>query len=287
MARVDTLGHFLSDVAAAIRTAEGSSEEITASTFDTRIEALSGGGGDLSEYFVTEITSNQTSSTAFVSNMTKKFPDVTVANNVTQLKQICEYFKPVPKIICGNNVTNMQGMYQNCYATQIDVSGLDTSNVTNMQNMFNQCKATSLDLSNFDTSNVANMQSMFNNCTSLTSITLPTNFDLKDITTSVSVTFLFSGCSSLTSIDMQNFGKNGAWMDSTERMFYGCTALQHLDIRSMTFNRTTTSSSMFYNVPNGCEIIVKDNDAKTWITTNFSNLTNVKTVAEYEAEQNA
>lgn len=44
MARVDSLEHFLTDVADAIRTAEGSSETIQASDFDTRIEALSGGG---------------------------------------------------------------------------------------------------------------------------------------------------------------------------------------------------------------------------------------------------
>ncbi len=53
MARTDTLGNFLTDVADAIRTAEGSSETIQASDFDTRIEALSGGGNNptsLSEY---------------------------------------------------------------------------------------------------------------------------------------------------------------------------------------------------------------------------------------------
>lgn len=44
MARTDTLPHFLTDVANAIRTAEGSSGTITASDFDTRIEALSGSG---------------------------------------------------------------------------------------------------------------------------------------------------------------------------------------------------------------------------------------------------
>jgi hypothetical protein len=40
MARTDTLPHFLTDVAGAIRTAEGSSGSIGASAFDTRIEAL-------------------------------------------------------------------------------------------------------------------------------------------------------------------------------------------------------------------------------------------------------
>lgn len=47
MARTDTLPHFLTDVADAIRTAEGSSETITASDFDTKIQALSGGSKNI------------------------------------------------------------------------------------------------------------------------------------------------------------------------------------------------------------------------------------------------
>lgn len=45
MARVDTLGHFLTDVADAIRAKKGSSDTIQASDFDTEIENLPSGGG--------------------------------------------------------------------------------------------------------------------------------------------------------------------------------------------------------------------------------------------------
>ena len=48
MARTDTLGNFLTDVAEAIRTKEGTTETITASEFDTRISNLSG-SEDLTE----------------------------------------------------------------------------------------------------------------------------------------------------------------------------------------------------------------------------------------------
>lgn len=44
MARTDTLGHFLTDVADAIRSKTGSSSAIQASDFDTEIESISGGG---------------------------------------------------------------------------------------------------------------------------------------------------------------------------------------------------------------------------------------------------
>ena len=44
MARTDTLGHFLTDVADAIREKKGSSDTIQASDFDTEIENLPSGG---------------------------------------------------------------------------------------------------------------------------------------------------------------------------------------------------------------------------------------------------
>ena len=45
MARTDTLPHFLTDVADAIRTKKGTEAEIKASDFDTEIENLPSGGG--------------------------------------------------------------------------------------------------------------------------------------------------------------------------------------------------------------------------------------------------
>ena len=45
MARIDTFGHFLTDVATAIRNKTGKSETIACEDFDTEIESISGGGG--------------------------------------------------------------------------------------------------------------------------------------------------------------------------------------------------------------------------------------------------
>lgn len=55
MARTDTLPHFLTDVADAIRTKTGSSDTIQASTFDTAIANIpSGGGGETDIYRVAD-----------------------------------------------------------------------------------------------------------------------------------------------------------------------------------------------------------------------------------------
>ena len=49
-----------------------------------------------------------------------------------------------------------------------------------------------------------------------------------------------------------------------------------LDISSFTFNNVEEFSEMFDHFSTSCEILVKDEAAKTWINTNFPTLTNVK-----------
>ena len=47
MARTDSLGNFLTDVATAIRNKKGTTNTIVASNFDTEIESIESGGGEL------------------------------------------------------------------------------------------------------------------------------------------------------------------------------------------------------------------------------------------------
>ena len=58
MARTDNLSNFLTDVADAIRTKTGGTEQIQASQFDTEIEGISGGDELIAEYEVTDSTTN-------------------------------------------------------------------------------------------------------------------------------------------------------------------------------------------------------------------------------------
>lgn len=138
-----------------------------------------------------------------------------------------------------------------------ETTNLDTKNITDMGNMFYQCSnVTSLDLSGFNTSNVTTMAHMFYTCSKITRLDL-SNFDTSKLT-------------------------------NTSYLFYKCRALTFLDIRNFDFTNVTTYNDMFGSSnstgpANNCLIIVKDDTAKTWITTNFSRLTNVKTVAEYES----
>ena len=137
---------------------------------------------------------------------------------------------------CAYLFYNYSGNNKDC------AKNLDTSNVTNMNNMFSGCsKLTSLDISGFDTSNVTNMTSMFNNC------------------------------SKLTSLDVSNF--NTSNVTHMDYMFNNCSKLTSLDISSFDFTNVTSYNNMFIGVRDNCEILVKDETAKEWITSKFTNLT--------------
>ena len=143
--------------------------------------------------------------------------------------------------------------------------------LTDLQEAFVSCfDLTSLDLSNFNTSNVTSMFAMFNNCGGLTSLDL-SNFDTSNVTSMVG---MFGGCSSLTSLNLSNF--NTSNVTKMLSMFNYCISLTNLDISNFTFDRVTDYDNMFTNVPNNCEILVKSQTEKDWITSKFSNLTNVK-----------
>ena len=219
-------------------------------TFTTLVPKVKNiqGGIDINEYFNT--TYSGTSPSNWVSqNFVKKVPDIVIDDSVTSLEQFCANCNYAPKIICNSNINNMLRMYYYNKSSNIDTSGLNTSVVTNMARMFENCSnLTSLDLSNFNTSNVTNMSYMFNYCTNLTSLDL-SNFDTSKVT------------------DMSD-------------MFYYCSKLTNLDIRNFNFVKVTLYDNMFRRIPANCLIIVKDDTAKTWITSKFTALTNVKTVAE-------
>lgn len=160
MARTDTLGNFLTDVAEAIRTKKGTTDTIQASEFDTEIASIEGA----SKYAPRRISFYAYTGTEL---------DEEISNLDT------------------SNSTSMINMFYSCSnLTSLDLSSFNTSNVTNMSNMFYACRSlTELDLSSFDTTNVANMRGMFENCSKLTHLDIR-NFDFTKVT---SYTNMFNG----------------------------------------------------------------------------------------------
>ena len=169
-----------------------------------------------------------------------------------------------------SNATTMFDMFLGCSnLTNLDLSNFDTSNVTDMQSMFFSCNSlTSLDLSNFNTSKVTVMTRMFYKCGSLTNLDL-SSFDTSNVT---NMSSMFWGCSNLTNLDLSNF--NTSKVTVITNMFRGCSKLISLDIRNFDFSNVTSYGGMFYSIST-TTIYVKDNTAKKWLVSKFSNLTNI------------
>lgn len=235
-----------------------------------------------------------------------KVPKVICANNMTGLASLYGY--SISPSSMGGKITT------------IDLSGLDTSNVENISYMFagqritnegltwgnfdvSKVKSasamfyycqnlTTLDLSHLSFKSANNMSIMFSKCTQLTSINFGNDFfdDTNTTTDNAGMGGMFDGCTALTSLDLSSFKVRH--INNTYGMFNNCKNLTHIDMRDFDFAPATNNTNMFgasasTGVPDNCEIIVADDTQKTWINTNFSRLTNVKTVVEYEASLNA
>ena len=132
------------------------------------------------------------------------------------------------------SVTNMNYMFQNCYALQ-SVPLFNTQNVTNMFSMFSGCiSLQSVPL--FNTQNVTNMGSMFYNCYSLQSVPL---FNTQNVTNMGS---MFYGCISLQSVPL--FNTQNVTIIST--MFNDCYSLNFIP------NFNTTLVTNFAGFANRC-----------------------------------
>lgn len=244
-----------------------------------------GGGFDPTEYFGIVTASGSSSSCGTWKSIVKKLVNVDYASSLKNIGGVFSGFDGTEiefaPTINTSGITNMSSAFNNCaHLTTVDVSKFNTSNVTDMSYMFYYCRdLASLDLSSFNTGNVTTMESFFQWCTLLTDVNL-SSFDTKKVD---NMNYMFSRCSELTTLDLSNFETPA--LTKTMLMFENCTKLAHIDMRKFDLSNVSSYGNMFggnknSGVPDNCEIIVADDTQKTWITSKFTRLTNVKTVAE-------
>ena len=179
-------------------------------------------------------------------------------------------------------VSSAYEMFRDSTATSIDLSNVDTSASTDFSRMFYGCHnlTGSFDINQLNVSSAQKLSMMVYNMHNITelhaeTLTFPnaTHFD----------NFCF--CPKATHIYFNSllFSSKIKYISS---MFTTCSAAQLINIQSADFSllpSNVTGNSMFSGVPDDCLIIVKDDYAKQWIESKFSNLTNIKTLSEYEA----
>ena len=160
----------------------------------------------------------------------------------------------------------------------IDLHNWDVSNVEVMSYMFKSCGIRNYNLSNWDTSKVTTIAYLFMQNSTALSINF-TGWDTSSVTT---MAYAFSNMTKIETLDLSSF--TGEALTNTSNMFLNSTKLTTIDMRSLEFTNVTNSNNMFGTSSTGpkndCLIIVKDATQKTWITSKFGRLTNVKTVAE-------
>lgn len=198
--------------------------------------------------------------------------------------------------------TSFTFMFGDCSKlTQLDISHFNLENATDIKSMFNGCSGfttigeNGLNLGKLNCPKVWSIAGLFKGCTGLTNIKLSDYFQFTD-NVLFDLDFLFSGCSNLLEADLSDIYPRRPVNDgnefTSEEMFLNCTKMQKIDIRGFEFPTTQGSYWNFHRfmfgstaskgVPDNCLIIVKDENAKTWVKTSHPRLTNVKTVAEYE-----
>lgn len=139
MARTDTLPHFLTDVADAIRTKGGTSETIQASSFDTAISNLPS-GADLSDYFTGTLQYNYGQNAVMA--MIKSIPNNTiVGNDLRSAFQGCKNLITIPNLDFSN-VLRLDGMCNNCNAL-VNFEIKSAPSCTGFQYMFSGCNSLS------------------------------------------------------------------------------------------------------------------------------------------------
>lgn len=163
MARTNSLGNFLTDVADAIREKKGTTDTILASNFDTEIASIEG-GGDINEYLSDTITSGNNSLGGWTKTIKKMRSPLTAEGTDAQYMFFRYPLNELPQLDTSN-VTNMYYMFYEC-SNLTTIPQLDTSNVTNMYYMFGYCNKLTT-IPQLNGKKLINVRYAFNNCTSL------------------------------------------------------------------------------------------------------------------------
>lgn len=285
MARTDNLNNFLTDVADAIREKKGITDKIKASDFDNEIASIEAGGVtpsgeiNITENGTYDVTNYASAVVEVVSSSGGKYTPKAISFR--------DYTGTDLNYELGNLdtslLTSAKNMFYGCSnLISIDLSKKDFTNVTDIQGMFyNNSKLQNASIPDLSSGKITSMRAMFRGCSSLTKIDL-SKLNTANIT---SMEEIFYDCSSIVELDLRNFITDKVRYYSNA--FRGMTSLRKLDIRRFTFHGAATYTNMFYGVPNDCLIIVLNNTARNNLLERASNLTNIKTYAEYVAEGGA
>lgn len=200
-----------------------------------------------------------------------------------------------------NNVGFFDRTFYGCQnLISINISPWNTYKANNFSNMFSDCeKLTTLDINNWNTLNGKDFSQMFSHCRNLTTLKI----DNWNTVNGKDFSYMFWNCQNLITLNINNWNiSNG---NNFVAMFSNCKNLQSLNLAEWNFEKCTTAASMFANcnnlktiyfnncnfqnspiltyafnnIPNNCNIWVKDSFTKNLFLASRSTLTNIKIAA--------
>lgn len=205
-------------------------------------------------------------------------------------------------------VTTMYHMFAYCYnLKELNITGFDFSETTTINAMLAYTGFETYHIKDINNApKLTDISYLFRGCENLTEITAEetTDFDLatslaywcencKNLVTMdlkgvslpkvTNFTYMFQNCFNLEEVDLS--GVTTSSNVQCQYMFQNCAKLKKIDIRNWQINKITTGSyytEMFTNVPNDCQIIVKDANCRNWIKSRKSTFTNVVLPSEIE-----
>ena len=179
-------------------------------------------------------------------------------NKVFNASGLCGYMESKKlKVVFKNpkKVVNINKMFYNCKASEIDLSGLDTSNIIDMTSTFHGCiNLNKIDVSRWDVSKVKYMSSIFDSCKSLKELDI-SRWNVSNV---VNTEYMFNKCESLVKLDVSKWDVSE--VASMINMFDSCKSLKELDISKWDIGNVIYMFDIF----NGCdslkEVYIKKSD---------------------------
>lgn len=221
MARTDTLPHFLTDVADAIRTKGGTVADIQASSFDTAIANLPSGGTDWTELGYT----GEPDCFGDIFDYDKNIKDTWNASITSCYQKYAANYSVVYfPVVDTSNVTTMQSMFDTAMALQ-KVPTLDTKKVTSFYYFCKNCRSLR-EVGDIETThnNSVEFYQAFQTCTSLEIAPMIKTAG------AVSMYGIFQSCSALKDVPQWQISGTISQMSNA---FSGCTSLTSTSLNNI------------------------------------------------------
>ena len=191
--------------------------------------------------------------------------DTSSVVNMGEMFSHCESLTSLDlSVFNTEQVTHMNRMFYHCNTLiNLNTNSFDTSKVTDMREMFYNCDMIpELDLRHFDVSQVTDMTKMFCHCLALVTL----NIDGWANSVLVTAANMFEHCWELTSINLENFTFQN--VTNLDVMFSNCEMLTSINLRQADFSHLNPTD-MFYDVPEGTTVYVKDSVMQEYLLTLF------------------